>query len=183
MSQLHQQCLSTKCHGRYVHVSACICWYHVSICTNHDDVPVSADFTQAGMSVYTSQCALIETFFHYCPRQTKPWWPSTAQMRTNTRLCCTSRAPRPSLSCMLFPCLTSWASRLSFLQGITSPLPTACMTARRRATHWANAIGVASPAQTASCCSLKNKTKFQNKWSLIVRSVTRNAQCNPTTHI
>ena len=98
-------------------------------------------------------------------------------------LCCTSRAPRPSLSCMLFPCLTSWASRLSFLQGITSPLPKACMTARRRATHWANAIGVASPAQTASCCSLKNKIKFQSKWSLLLCSATRDAQCSPIAHI
>ena len=28
------------------------------------------------------QCALIETFFDYCPGQTKAWWPSTAQIGT-----------------------------------------------------------------------------------------------------
>ena len=33
------------------------------------------------------------------------------------------------------------------------------------------------------CCPLKNKTKFQNKWSLLVHSATRNAQCSPTAHI
>ena len=28
------------------------------------------------------QCALIEVFYDYCPGQTKPWWPSTAQIGT-----------------------------------------------------------------------------------------------------
>ena len=28
------------------------------------------------------QCALIETLYDYCPAQTKPWWPSTAEVGT-----------------------------------------------------------------------------------------------------
>ena len=33
------------------------------------------------------------------------------------------------------------------------------------------------------CRPLKNKTEFQNKWSLVVCSATRHAQCIPTAHI
>jgi hypothetical protein len=33
------------------------------------------------------------------------------------------------------------------------------------------------------CRPLKNNTEFQNKWSLVVCSATRHAQCIPTAHI
>ena len=52
-----------------------MCLYLLVLCQY---LHVSADI----MSVFACQCALIETFFDYCPGQTKPWWPSTAQIGT-----------------------------------------------------------------------------------------------------
>ena len=37
--------------------------------------------TDAG-DVMECQCALIETLFDYCPRDSKQWWPSTAEIGT-----------------------------------------------------------------------------------------------------
>ncbi len=100
---------------------------------------------------------------------------------------------------MLFPCLTSWASCLSFPQGITAPFPKhawpqgrVLRTGRVRSAWRARLrqppvlhqhVGHGLAHRLPGCRPLKNNTEFQNKWSLIVCSATRHAQCIPTAHI
>ena len=45
--------------------------------------------------------------------------------------------------------------------------------------HVGNGLALGLPG----CRPLKNKTEFQNKWSLVVCSATSHAQCSPTAHI
>ena len=90
--------------------------------------------TDAGR-VMECQCALIETLYNFRPTKSKSWWPSTAQVGTKLLY-----LPSPELVvCPLFQ------------RVILAPFPVTCMDARKQATHWACATGLASLALAAPC--------------------------------
>ena len=138
------------------------------------------------------QCALIETFFDYCPGQTKPWWPRTAQIGTKMMY-----LPSPEPVVYVVP-LSHILGKLPLIPaGDYGTIPRS-MHGRKDACYERGVCdrrgepGSGSPLYYINtwlahglpgCRRLKNKAQFQLKWSLLVCSATRDAQSWSTAHI
>jgi hypothetical protein len=93
------------------------------------------------------KCALIETMYDYCPKKTKIWWRSTAQVGTKLLY-----LPSPDPVVYVVP-LSHILGKLPLITaGDTGTIPRSMrMAARILPTRWACATVMANPAPAAHC--------------------------------